>query len=345
LRLDVTIIPGGEIYSWVGASKFEEGGIDQVVKEGPIGTGPFGALLAVIFHQDVKTFRFNRYVLYHGRALFEYSFEVSNEVSQYRVKAGDSWVKTAYSGTLQADPDTDEVVRIAVQTAELPLATNNCQTTTAMDFDLARIGSSRFLLPKDARQRFVRRTGEEVENSTTLSNCREYKGESTISFSGEPESVGDDGQPVAPHVQFPPGLPFTFELTTPISMDTAAAGDSFAGSLVNALRDKGKMLAPSHAKVQGRVVRVEIGRTFPTKAVVVLRLTTIEIGGAKIPLSAIRKDGPLGDRRRKTAIVLPLSGEQNTGIFRFSGGSAVMPAGFRSDWQTASASDAAQASK
>jgi hypothetical protein len=90
---------------------------------------------------------------------------------------------------------------------------------------------------------------------------------------------------------------------------------------------------------------VEIGRTFPTKAVVVLRLTTIEIGGAKIPLSAIRKDGPLGDRRRKTAIVLPLSGEQNTGIFRFSGGSAVMPAGFRSDWQTASASDAAQASK
>jgi hypothetical protein len=151
---------------------------------------------------------------------------------------------------------------------------------------------------------------------------------------------------VAPHVQFPPGLPFRLELTTPISTDTVAAGDSFAGRLVNALRDsKGKTLAPAHAKVEGRVVRVEIGRTFPTIAVVVLRLATVEIGGAKIPLVAIRKDGPLGDRRSKTAIVLPFPWEQNTGVFRFSGGSAVMPAGFRSDWQTATDGEAAQASK
>ena len=89
---------------------------------------------------------------------------------------------------------------------------------------------------------------------------------------------------------------------------------------------------------------MEIGRTFPTRAVVALRLTTIEIGGAKIPFSASRKDGSLGDGRKKTAIVLPLPGEEHTGIFRFSGVSAVMPAGFRSDWQTATEGDGGRAS-
>jgi hypothetical protein len=56
LRLDVTITHRGEIYSWVGASKFEDGSIDEIVKQGPFGTGSFGALLAVIFEQDPRRF-------------------------------------------------------------------------------------------------------------------------------------------------------------------------------------------------------------------------------------------------------------------------------------------------
>jgi len=130
LRLDVTITKRGEIYSWVGASKFEDGSIDKVVKQGPVGTGSFGALLAVIFKQDSKTFRFSKYSLEQGRSLMEYSFEVSQEDSHYNVKAGNSWVNTAYSGTFQADPETDEVVRITMQTAELSPATDSCQTNT-----------------------------------------------------------------------------------------------------------------------------------------------------------------------------------------------------------------------
>src|SRR5581483_7774488 len=49
LRLDVALADGREIYSWAGAGKFEDGDIDELILEGPIGTGPFAAFLLGIF--------------------------------------------------------------------------------------------------------------------------------------------------------------------------------------------------------------------------------------------------------------------------------------------------------
>lgn len=339
LRLDVTITQPGEIYSWVGASKFD-GGIDQVVTQGPIATGVFGALLGVVFKQEVKTFHFSKYLLEGGRGLMEYSFEVSKEYSQYQVKAGNSWVHAAYSGTLQVDQETDEVVRLTLLTAELPPDTGSCQTNTTMEFSVTRIGDRRFLLPKGAWQHFVRRTGEEVENTISLSSCREYVGESTVSFSEAPEAAGGNGRKTSPRVQLPAGLPFTLELTAPISTDTAAAGDPFGARLVSALRDKsGKTLAPALALVEGRVTLVEMRRTAPHGAVLMLKPMTVEIGGVKTPLAAVRRAG-LAPRGK-----LPLSWERNSGIFPLSGEHAEIEAGFRSDWQTVAASDATQGAK
>src|ERR1044072_2620509 len=49
LRLDVAFNGEREMYSWAGASRFEDGEIDELVREGPIGTGPFVSLLVAIF--------------------------------------------------------------------------------------------------------------------------------------------------------------------------------------------------------------------------------------------------------------------------------------------------------
>jgi hypothetical protein len=338
LRLDVTITPRGEIYSWVGASRFEENGVDRVVRDGPFGSGSFGAPLAIIFHQDAKTFRFTRYLLDQNRDLMEYSFEVSQENSRYRVKAGDTWVPAAYSGTVQVDPQTDEVVRLTLHTSELPPATNSCQTSQRMEFAPQRIGSGVFLLPSQAQQQFLSLAGDAVQNHVSLSNCREYVGESTVSFSEIPETDPDSRSNAPPPIQLPAGLAFTFELTTPISADTAAAGDPFAGRLVSALRDKsGKTVAPTHALMEGRLVRVEIRHRSPPGAVFVLQLTTVEAGGIKVPLAAIRQDGPVTGKRGGTPVQLPLSWEANSGIFGLSGDHAILKSGSRSSWRTAAA--------
>jgi len=338
LRLDVALTDRGEMYSWVGASKFEDSGIEQVVHMGPIGTGSFGAFLAVIFGQDPKTFHFLGNTLEAGRNLMTYLFQVEKQASRYKVRAGDGWVYTAYSGSIQIDPETLEVVRMMIQTAELPAETGSCQTTTTMDFRPTRIGDGEFLLPTLGRQRFVDLNGDEVENTTTLAACREYRGESTITFFPEPESTAANGgkNAPAPAIQLTPGQPFVFELTTPIAADTAAGGDPFAGRLATAIRDrKGKVVAPAHAPVEGRLLRVEVRRTAPLAATLVLKLRTVEIGGVPVPLTADRDWRKLLSQR-KGQVEIPMSfpWERNSGVFRVQGEHAVMKAGSQSDWIT-----------
>jgi hypothetical protein len=346
LRLDVTLTNKGEIYSWVGASKFEAG-IDQVVHLGPIGTGSFGALLAVIFQQHLNAFHFERGLLADGRNLMEYSFGVAQKDSRYEVKTPDSWVNTAYAGTFQADPETNEVVRVALETVDLAPATESWEIATAMDFGLVQIGDGQFLLPRQGRQRYVDATGGEVENTTTFGSCREFRGESTVTFGDGPDSIGGSGQKTSAPSSLPAGLPFTVELTAPISTDTAAGGDSFSGRLVSALRDgKDKIIAPAHSVVEGRLLRVESQRVDPLGSVVVLQPRKLEIGGVQVALTANRaaERVPAGSRGR-VPVVLPYPWERNAAAFPLLGEHAMMKAGFRSKWVTVAAGEAVHGSK
>src|SRR5215467_7110738 len=181
LRLDVTLSDQGEIYSWAGASQFEDR-IDKVVTHGPLGTGAYGALLSVVFRRDVKHFRFARKLVQDGHVRLEYSFRVQESDSHYRVILPSKLVYTAYHGTFVADAETAQLVRITVETAELPAASGSCMTSSTMDLTPGQIGGTDLLLPVQMRQRFVAPNGDETENTTQFNQCREYRGDSTITY-------------------------------------------------------------------------------------------------------------------------------------------------------------------
>ena len=331
----------GEIYSWVGASKFEDSGIDAVVHQGPISTGSFGAMLTIVFAQDPKTFQYRGTTQQDGHNVMEYSFQEVQSNSRYKVKTGDSWINSGYSGSVQVDPETNEVVRLTVETDELPPGAGTCRISSDMEFHMVRIGESAFPLPKQGRQRFVDINGDEVDNITTFGSCREYRGESTITFFPAPDNAGggSPGSAAASPASIPAGLSFAFELTTPIAADTAAGGDPFSGRLVSALRVKGKTIAPAHALVEGRLLRVEMRRAAPPSATFVLKLRTVEVGGIKIPLAAVRDFKRLSlPGKRGTQLLLPNRWEGDSGVFQVRGEHAVMKAGTRTDWVPDSAS-------
>src|ERR1019366_102835 len=146
LRLDVTMASKGEIYSWAGASRFDDTNIDHVVRCGPIGTGSFGGIVIVVFEEDVKKFTFGGTIKANDRTLMEYSFQVPKSVSHYSVKADNSWVRIAYSGTFQVDTETADVVRMTMTTGDVPAATGMCMSATTMDLARVRIGDGQFLL-------------------------------------------------------------------------------------------------------------------------------------------------------------------------------------------------------
>jgi hypothetical protein len=337
LRLDVTMTDRGEIFSWAGASRFNDAGLDQIVN-GPIGTGAFGAFLAVIFKQDVQKFTFEGSREVDGRTLIEYSFHVPPTRSSYKIHIPDGpWVRAGYRGSALVDSATANVVRLSVLADELPTATNLCQISTNLALEMIKIGDGEFLLPARAQERYVVVNGDETEISTSFSRCREYKGESNISFTVT--DAGSGGSLSASHApaRVPPQS-FTFELTAPIISSTAAAGDEFVGRLDTPVRDdRRRKLAQVGSLVKGHLLRIERHHLAPPFTVVVMKPERVEVGNTVLSLAAMRDwSRELAQSRRGKAgpeISLPLPSEKNVGVFRFTGDTAIVPRGFRTDWR------------
>jgi hypothetical protein len=144
LRLDVLPATNREIYSWAGE-------IDELVTQGAFGTEPFASMLLSVLEGRDSRFIFEGDTSLAGRRLLEYSFSVPLDRRRYRVKAQNDWVVTGYSGTILADPETAELVRLSVRTEELPPETQSCETDSKLEFSTVRLSNDDYLLPMMTR--------------------------------------------------------------------------------------------------------------------------------------------------------------------------------------------------
>src|SRR5258707_1504571 len=129
LRLEVALVEGNSVYSWVGAPRFTDDTLDKLAGSGPLGSGDFGVFMSGILHRAVLIFQGERVV--DGSRLFEYSYEMPIGKSSYSVKIPDGWAVTGYSGTLLLDPEAADLVRLVVRTDQLPPVRSACQGTSA----------------------------------------------------------------------------------------------------------------------------------------------------------------------------------------------------------------------
>lgn len=341
LRLDVAHTEKGEIFSWAGANRFSDSFVDELVREGPMGTGAFSAFLSVIFVTDAKTVLYVGTVVFHGRRLMQYTFEVPQDKSHYMVRQMDGGrAPAAYSGSVLVDPDTGEPVHLSVRTDELPEATGSCQTVAELDYKRTRIGERQLLLPETAHQRFISRNGHETENSTTFASCREYSSESTVNFYQDPEpaSGGAGKTPAAAPPTIPAGLRLVFELASQVDTNTAAVGDRFTGKLAEPLRDGRHVLAPKGALVEGRITTMSIQYLPSQSGLIGLSPRTVEVKGTKVRLAALpdpRTVAPTMGKNPKKGlkIFLPPRGDYS-GIFHFAGAAYIFPRGTVTEWVT-----------
>jgi hypothetical protein len=345
LRLDVAYTGEREIYSWAGANKFEDGEIDELIRDGAMGTGPFASMVVAIFTEGARfTFEGDRPEA--GRNLMEYSFRVTEEQSRYRVRthvAPNGWVTTAYTGTLLLDARTAELVRATTRTAELRPETSLCESGTTLEYGIVKLFGVGYLLPKAARQRFIGQNGFEGENTVSFSACREFQAQSTLTFGTAKNRAG--GDPYVPAaIPLPAGLPVHVELTTPIDGTRAAAGDRIAGRLIDPIETAQKRtLVAAGAVVDGRLMRVENGRLPTDQLTIALRWEAVDVDGVKTPLtltpdrrrSGLRITETGGLRRRGEEFELPATGEGRYGVFHFPGRDVRVPAGLKSEWLTA----------
>lgn len=297
LRLEVAIVDGENVFSWVGAPRFERGTLEQLSGRGPLGSGDFGPFLHSILGRASVTFSGK---MPDNQGLLAYSYNVPVADSRYMVWTDSGWTPTAYGGVFVIDPEAEDIVSLTVRTAELPEGNPDCQAISEVDYGRTEIHDRRILIPRETRLTAIARNGSEIHNVTEYESCREYSARSRIVLEGLAGSnaapPGPPGAapavatthstaPAAPTTPFPAGLHFHARIVTLIDSDTAAAGDPLELVLRSPIRDKNHaVLAPAGARLHARLVGMEQRGGFFFR--VSLQFESIELKGLAVPMRA-----------------------------------------------------------
>ncbi|HEY6969970.1 MAG TPA: hypothetical protein VJA94_12240 [Candidatus Angelobacter sp.] len=284
LRLDVTVAGSGEIFSWVGAARFEEETFAAVAGNGPLVSGDFGPFIGAIFRDSAVKFQGEQFI--EGHRLLEYSYDMPQNISKYEIDMNrkDHYI-TGYSGTFLLDRDDPDLFRLLVRTAELREQSGKCQAISEVEYERVPIHGSRVLVPRETRLLVLGRNGEETRNTTTYADCHEYSSKSVLRFDAvDVERSGGSAQ--RPESPIPAGSHFDWRIVTPIDSDTAAAGDPVEGVLRSPIRDKkGNIIAPVGTHIHGRllVLAEHSGREYFE---IGLKFESIDINGTTLPFYA-----------------------------------------------------------
>ena len=289
LRLDVGLVNGTNVYSWVGAPRFTDDTLDKLAGRGPLGSGDFGVFLSDILLRAPLEFQGAQVA--EGRQILKYSYNMPLEKSTYRVKTSDEWAKTAYSGTLLLDPNASDIVTLTVRTAELPESSSACQAISEVTYGRIAIRERMILVPRETDLYAINPSGQESLSQTRFANCREYGSTSRLLVDGASSagaSVATKPAPSEPTAPLPAGLHFEARITTPIDSNTAAAGDPVEAILRSPMRDKSKaIMAPAGTRLHGRMRNVKWWSEPADHYQITIELESIEMGGRNVPLKAV----------------------------------------------------------
>jgi hypothetical protein len=285
LRLEVAIVDGNNVFSWVEASEFGENNIEELAGRGPLGSGDFGSFLDSVFRY--ARIRFEREDVFAGRRMLAYAYEMPLEKSGYLVRAGSSWVTTSYVGTFLLDPDAVDIVKMTVRTAELPEPNPGCQANSDIQYQRTSIHDRMILIPQETHLNAIDRDGSESLSVTTYERCREFASKSRMLLSAPRESAAGPAPRAAAISPLSSGIRFGCRIITPLDSNTAAAGDPVEAVLRSPIHDKKRnILIPAGAHLRGRLIQMEHrSGTFESFRLAV-QWESITAGGREIPLRA-----------------------------------------------------------
>jgi hypothetical protein len=310
LRLEVAVANSTEVFSWPGGEAFETVEVKGALQQGISGMGDFGAFLGGIFVNKGVSLTYLGEHIHDGRKLAEFSYRVPVESSAYTYTYPKGSAIIGYQGTFWADPATALLQEVTVEATDLPPESHTCRVTTEMKYQKLHIGDADFLLPEVSILTLRELSGNEGENETRYTSCRQYLGESTVRFDDPAAETPQRYKEPTP--ELPSGLTLKIALTTPIDPSTAAAGEPVDGVLQEALHDKaGKIVAPANTVLHGRIMHFE-ERFSLDQYFLSIKFDRIERGGRSQPvwLSHQREGHPVPAE----LLVTPRSARRTTSV-------------------------------
>ncbi|HMJ62652.1 MAG TPA: hypothetical protein VK493_12860 [Bryobacteraceae bacterium] len=234
LRLDVAVSSQSEIYSWHGENNFTSTSVAEVVRGGPISSGGFVGYLMNIFLEP------NISISYVGESNHSYNFQydVSLANSKYQTLTCKGYARIPFHGTFSAEAGSFQLKDLVVTGSDFPPVSDICFAESQVRYQIARISGGDSLIPSG----FLLKIGNRApslftESRGAYSECREFKGESTLVFdtSGQPSKTADL-QPAAKQ-KMGAGKILRIKLTTPIDDRTSFTGDRVEGVVEGPWKD------------------------------------------------------------------------------------------------------------
>jgi hypothetical protein len=348
LRLEIAYVGGKELVAWPGASKFEEKRIEDVVgRAGAIGSGSFALHAYNVFRTSAPVFSTPVEEEREGRKLFRGSFRVDRVRSSWSVGNGAKSAIVGYHGTFWANAETLDLVRLELQADNIPPQVGISRDSETVEYGRIRIGTSDFLLPLSAELSMVDGVGTASRNRTRFTSCRQYTGESVISFA-DPAALPE--APKAPEVlRLPAGEWIEVNLAAAIDAGKVAIGDPVSGTVLHDLRKGAAVLIPKGAVLSGRITRMEKREAvFGAFYIAGIQFASIAAGNDRadflgvleetgfggnqyyVPFASDPSRGPSIWSHLEGTMPAPLPGE---GIFLAKEGKSPFPAGLRMRWR------------
>lgn len=185
---DVAYENGHETYKNI---KIGSKATDKPMEEvgGSWSTGEFSSVLEDLFSPETgAVFRRSGQDSIHGRTTFLFKYDVTRERSHWRIMAPSQLYYPAYRGSVWIDRETSRVVRIEMESRNMPLLFPFAKVESATDYDFVRLASPQtFLLPADAEVLSCEQGSDRcTRNRIEFRNYRKFGAESDITFDDKP---------------------------------------------------------------------------------------------------------------------------------------------------------------
>ncbi|MFN7919274.1 MAG: hypothetical protein U0Q16_04210 [Bryobacteraceae bacterium] len=327
IRLEVALVDGKELFAWPGATRFEDREISELVGGGAIGNGNFALHAKSVLMSNFPTYQYLGTFGEPGAQRFRYSYDVPQIRSGFMLRDGVSQAVTGYKGTFDVDAESLDLIRLEVLAEEIPSPLLISRAQDIMFYERTRIGEADFLLPKSSEMTISTVDGTEGRNRVSFAGCRQYSGESTISFADAPD-LSSAPPPAAPViVEIPLDLVLDVRLTSELAVQPAIIGTVIEGEVASNAKHHGSTMVPKGAKLRGRLIGA---KPWTRGQAISLEFFDLEFPGARAEIFATPDEatGFPGGPGTRTAV-------GRDGVIYFTGNNAThLRKGTRMLWRT-----------
>lgn len=184
ISADLAYENGHESYTNIKVgSKEQKGSMEDV--GGNWSTGEFASLLDDLFDPfTAATFRKSGQDTINGRSATTFKFDVTREHSHWRVSMAAQLYYPAFRGTVWIDRETSRVLRLEIESRNMPLLFPLAKVEEAVDYDFVRLSTPQpFLLPTVSEVLSCQQGSSHCSrNRIEFRNYRKFGAESGITF-------------------------------------------------------------------------------------------------------------------------------------------------------------------